>query len=76
MRKGMNGENIVFKSVYMARTLLYIIAIYVGGRGGDTWPKHCVTIGIHDQLIVTYIRLMCEKIPKLNGLWKSFFKMS
>lgn len=34
MRKGMNGENIVFKSVYMARTLLYIIAIYVGGGGG------------------------------------------
>lgn len=39
MRKGMNGENIVFKSVYMARTLLYIIAIYVGG-------------GIHGQNIV------------------------
>lgn len=74
MRKGMNGENIVFKSVYMARTLLYIIAIYVGG--GGIHGQNIDTIGIHDQLIVTYIRLMCEKIPKLNGLWKSFFKMS
>lgn len=27
----MNGENIVFKLVYMVRILLYIIVIYVGG---------------------------------------------